>query len=652
MTTTTDQTVSGVKTFLNGKLGFRNVANTFTSFFTNSATGSRTYTFQNRNGTIADTTDLAGKMANPNGTENFLSKFLTATTIGISRIIDTGTYLGIGTVNAPNKDLTFGNQSNKEIAVEPSDSTIKGRDLIVSAGKTVNYSLSSNFNPLGVAILQIRDICNGIGNDMFVAVYGGIYKQTNGTGAFALVSQNLSAHGVGIDKTTGTVYAVTTAGDIYKQTNGTGAFVALGEVLRGYRTCRVHQNGNIYVTSDTGLFMQTGGTGAFNLISAVSAFYGLAINPINGDVYVNNGNATLSVQTAGAGAFNFYSNNDVESRNMAFTPTGDMIVFKSNKLWKRIYGTTPFVAITEISGALFSIGVSENSNVYTSDYYVAEIYMQNNVALGTVNLDGGTLIHKSGTGKGAGKSRWQAWTGQKTVSGTDMQIETLRIQANEVGEVILPTTTIAIIDAETTGKQIATKEWVVSKAGSGSANSVNLRYETTWVSGTQQFTTPTDYLSVSNVIVQGVSLSNSQYSLQGTNKVTILDTLNVNDYIVIIYGSTVAITADPAQITITTAVSITTDTLGNLGKSQKGKHVLIDNGVNPINITVNGGVEFVATYEKLGTGAITFVQGANRALNGVDGGLVMNGAIGSTAAISSGIPSATTKDNIRISNAT
>jgi hypothetical protein len=40
---------------------------------------------------------------------------------------------------------------------------------------------------------------------------------------------NLSTHGVGIDKTTGTIYAVTTAGDIYKQTNGTGAFVALGE---------------------------------------------------------------------------------------------------------------------------------------------------------------------------------------------------------------------------------------------------------------------------------------------------------------------------------------------------------------------------------------------------------------------------------------
>jgi hypothetical protein len=41
------------------KINFKNVANTFTSFFTNSNTAARTYTFQNRNGTILDDTDLA-----------------------------------------------------------------------------------------------------------------------------------------------------------------------------------------------------------------------------------------------------------------------------------------------------------------------------------------------------------------------------------------------------------------------------------------------------------------------------------------------------------------------------------------------------------------------------------------------------------------
>lgn len=45
------------------KINFKNVANTFTSFFTNSNTAARTYTFQDRNGTIADDTDLATKAA-------------------------------------------------------------------------------------------------------------------------------------------------------------------------------------------------------------------------------------------------------------------------------------------------------------------------------------------------------------------------------------------------------------------------------------------------------------------------------------------------------------------------------------------------------------------------------------------------------------
>lgn len=43
------------------KINFKNVANTFTSFLTNTNTAARTYTFQDRNGTIADDTDLSLK---------------------------------------------------------------------------------------------------------------------------------------------------------------------------------------------------------------------------------------------------------------------------------------------------------------------------------------------------------------------------------------------------------------------------------------------------------------------------------------------------------------------------------------------------------------------------------------------------------------
>jgi hypothetical protein len=190
---------------------------------------------------------------------------------------------------------------------------------------------------------------------------------------------------------------------------------------------------------------------------------------------------------------------------------------------------------------------------------------------------------------------------------------------------------------------------VGSSGGGGgvSGTSVSVRYEVTWTGGTQEFTTPTDYLSVSSVIVNGLTLSNSQYSLSGTNKVTILDTLDVNDYVIIIYGTTVALIADPAQITITTAVNITTDTLGNLGKAQKEKNVIIDNGVNAINLLVNGGEDFMASYVKNGTGAINFSQKMGRTLVLVDGTQVLDGAVGSTATISS----IGTVDYLRISNA-
>ena len=49
------------------KINFRNALNTITSFFTNANTAARTYTFQDRDGTIADNIDLAAKanLANP-----------------------------------------------------------------------------------------------------------------------------------------------------------------------------------------------------------------------------------------------------------------------------------------------------------------------------------------------------------------------------------------------------------------------------------------------------------------------------------------------------------------------------------------------------------------------------------------------------------
>lgn len=110
--------------------------------------------------------------------------------------------------------------------------------------------------------------------------------------------------------------------------------------------------------------------------------------------------------------------------------------------------------------------------------------------------------------------------------------------------------------------------------------------------------------------------------------------------------SDVTASSEPTQITITTAVSITTDTLDASSKKQLGKNVIINNGASAINITVNGGTDFCASYLKHGAGAITFVQAAGRTLVQVNATAVLNGAAGSTATISS----IGTTDYLRISN--
>lgn len=110
--------------------------------------------------------------------------------------------------------------------------------------------------------------------------------------------------------------------------------------------------------------------------------------------------------------------------------------------------------------------------------------------------------------------------------------------------------------------------------------------------------------------------------------------------------TSVGSSTEPTQITITSTASITTDTLDANGKKQLGKNVIINNGTSAINITVNGGTDFNASYLKHGTGAITFVQASGRTLVQVNATPTLNGVPGSTATISS----IGTTDYLRISN--
>ncbi|MEC5156639.1 hypothetical protein [Chryseobacterium sp. MP_3.2] len=112
---------------------------------------------------------------------------------------------------------------------------------------------------------------------------------------------------------------------------------------------------------------------------------------------------------------------------------------------------------------------------------------------------------------------------------------------------------------------------------------------------------------------------------------------NVNTKVILGDGSTKDLSEiTVSQITITTAVSITTNTLPTINsRSQLGRNVIISNGVNAINLSceTSSDANFVASYTKLGSASITFTAGSGATLIQVDGTAILNGAVGSTACL-------------------
>lgn len=98
---TANKNASGGYVGLSGySIQFKNAANTYTSLFANTNTAARTYTFQDRNGTIADDTDLATKKTDSMSTARILGR-TTAGTGAIEEIsIGSGLSLSAGSLSA------------------------------------------------------------------------------------------------------------------------------------------------------------------------------------------------------------------------------------------------------------------------------------------------------------------------------------------------------------------------------------------------------------------------------------------------------------------------------------------------------------------------------------------------------------------------
>lgn len=122
------------------KINFKNVLNTFTSFFTNSNTASRTYTFQNRDGIIADDTDLA--IANNQVAVETWSTNANYTTVNTTAkrliILQTGTLTLPRTITLTNPSL-----SGQEVVIVASGSVTSTNYIRVACGFKINVTLNT-----------------------------------------------------------------------------------------------------------------------------------------------------------------------------------------------------------------------------------------------------------------------------------------------------------------------------------------------------------------------------------------------------------------------------------------------------------------------------------------------------------------------------
>lgn len=173
--------------------------------------------------------------------------------------------------------------------------------------------LSSNttFNRLSLTSRQYNDIAATPSGDIYAVVYfGGIYKQTNGTGSFVSIGQDTN-YWTGIcSATNNDMYACeSNTGRIFKklasETNFTTLYATTGLSLRDIT---IDASGNIYICDGTDIYKQTGGIGSFNPLGTVGQVWtGLAAAP-NGDIFACSED-TLStdggifVQYGGTGSF-------------------------------------------------------------------------------------------------------------------------------------------------------------------------------------------------------------------------------------------------------------------------------------------------------------------------------------------------------------
>lgn len=148
------QTNSGLKTFLNATLGLRNVTNTITSLFANAATVARTWTFPDKDGTVAMTSDLT------NGTVTSVAALTLGTTgTDLSSTVATGTTTPVITLQVPTASA-----SNRGALSAADWSTFNGKQASGSYEVTTAKDATGGYVGLTLFKINFKNAANTFTN--------------------------------------------------------------------------------------------------------------------------------------------------------------------------------------------------------------------------------------------------------------------------------------------------------------------------------------------------------------------------------------------------------------------------------------------------------------------------------------------------------
>lgn len=397
-----------------------------------------TWSIEGNKGNLATLDDVATKMNKPIGVINTIPKYDTENTISKSRITDNGFFVGIDTVRIPEKDLTFGYQKDRIIAVEESNNIVRGKNLTIAAGRAINYVPSKNFVRVNTNLdgLKFGGFTISPSGDLFLVVYdtGIVYKQVNGVGDYIPLTGAISAAYSLFSAPNNDIYSITFTGRVYKKLASSNNFVQIAQFSPLKGGC-VALNGDVYIAEPSvDIYIKYGGLGEFiaqGITGGILTTSSMCVTP-NGTIFARS-NTGLYAKVVG-GAFEFVTS--TVTGNIWNDQSGNLYsANNSGVISKMTIGTTTFIA-TEYTlpiGSVLGSSLHPNGNMYVLNGTLNQLYFQDKSGTGLPNLDGGVLIHEAGTGKGTGKSRQEWWTGEKTASGTDMQIKRLRMVMDELG---------------------------------------------------------------------------------------------------------------------------------------------------------------------------------------------------------------------------